>query len=186
MCGNMEVNTDFYQDDKRLKCMYVICISGKIGSGKTTFAKKIVHELAHYKIHKKYIAYINIDTFTNHHKKSVYKMLNKTSSHIQKILFFSGSHSHYSTKKTWYELNTYFKPLIIHYIQNVLRTALFRYKYIIFDIAIQKYFKEAVKQKHFPITYITLHNALYTKLFLLKKYRNIPFHKSLKILQQQV
>ena len=172
--------------------MKIICISGKIGSGKTTFSKKIIHNISHYKIHKKYILYVNIDNFVKlvYSKQIIQKQLKITQKKLHKILFYSGSQKNFISDKTWYTLNKVWKPYIQNYIFSILKNTQ-KYKYIIFDIALKNYFTEVIQntQIHHHISYsiqhFTIQNNLYKKLFLLKKYRNIQFRKSLKILQQQ-
>ncbi|HID92348.1 TPA: AAA family ATPase [Candidatus Peregrinibacteria bacterium] len=178
--------------------MQIICISGKIGSGKTTFSHKFIQNLSHYQIHKKSILYIDIDNFVHLYKNEVYKKLHIKHKKLQKILFYSGSHKNFLTEKTWYNLNKIFKPIIINYIKNIIQKNTQKntshYKIIIFDIALQNYFIEAINKisiqnnmhKKLNIHYINLENSLYTKLFLLQKYRNISFSKTVKILQQQI
>ncbi len=177
--------------------MKIICVSGKIGTGKTTFCKKLIHTLHTIKFHKNYIQYINIDDFV----KSIHQKQNINTQKLQKILFYSGSHSNFYTKKTWFLLNKKFKKLITSYIIEILYSAYMNKKYtasqhkklIIFDIALRTYCTEAIQTLSllynisFSIQYIHIdNNNLYTKLFLLKKHRNFRFQKTLKILQQQV
>jgi adenylate kinase family enzyme len=175
--------------------MQILCISGKIGSGKTTISKKIIQNISRYTINKKYILYVNIDHFANTQKNKIYKQLQINTEKLQKQLFYFGSHKNFLTEKTWNTLNTKFKPVILHYIKNILeqntKNNYSKYKLIIFDIALQNYFTEAIKEIKTlkNISYINLdnkHNSIYTKLFLLQKYRKISFQKTLKILQQQV
>jgi len=122
---------------------------------------------------------------------------------LQKILFYSGNHTNFTTKKTWFFLNKKFKGLIISHIYAILYQFFIQKnnkisknkKILLFDIALQNYFLTALQnfQTHSTLSlethtqYIHLEKTnLYTQLFLLKKYRNISFHKSLKILQQQI
>ncbi len=177
----------------------IICVSGKIGTGKTTLCKKLIHTIHTTKFHKDYIQYINIDNFVH----NIHKKLNTNSEKLQKILFYSGNHNNFTTNQTWFLLNKKFKKLIISHISNILKhtknNPYINQKLIIFDIAIKYYFTTAINilnkklntntEKKLNIKYIDLdleQNSLYKKLFLLKKQRNFSFQKTLKILQQQV
>lgn len=182
--------------------MKIICVSGKIGTGKTTFCKKLIHITHTTKFHKHYIHYINIDNFVH----NIHKKLHTNKQKLQKILFYSGNHHNINTHKTWFFLNKKFKKLIISYIIHTLSQLNKKNntlkKLVLFDIAIQEYFTTAIhtlavhkKTKIYinksDIQYIhldntTRNNNLYTKLFLLKKQRNFSFQKTLKILQQQM
>jgi len=179
--------------------MKIICISGKIGSGKTRFSKNLIHNISQYKIHRKYILYINIDNFVKYiySKKIIQKKLKITQQKLHKILFYSGNQKNVTTEKMWHNLNKIFKKYIQNYIISIIKNTqnkkyiYYKYKLIIFDIALKNYFTEVIHNIHNPsntlktIQYFNMQNNFYKKLFLLKKQRNIQFRKSLKILQQQ-
>lgn len=173
--------------------MKIICISGKIGMGKTLLSQKIIQNIHKTKFHKKYILYENIDDFV----KNIHTKKQTNMKKLQKILFYSGSHKNRQTEMTWQQINKKFKPIIQEYIYKIITKNYksYTYKIIIFDLALQSYCTEVIHKINIKniknINFINInlktnkYKSLYTQLFLLKKHRKISYKKSIKILHQQ-
>lgn len=174
-----------------------IVITGKIGSGKTTLARQIIRHSSKYQLSKP-VVHIEIDDIVRfwHTQNSVQLALKKTwkkngvyINHVSplsiqkfQILF---KNTPPQTYRAWQCLEQLFHPLLSKFISKTIHKTQNQKGTIVWDAALGFLFPKSSGNKG-NIKHIHIgSSSLYKTLFLLRKYRNQSYKKSLFILKRQ-
>lgn len=171
--------------------MKVIFILGKIGSGKTTFLKKL--QKINFLCFKKPLIFIEIDKIV----KKIYEnkfyekeliLLSKqygikiNNTNKYKLLFHS---TPTIKKKSWKTITKFFDPIITSYIKKNILENNKKKGTIIFDLALPNLIQKTLNNIFSNKIYILPSKKLYPSIFLLKKYRKLSYKHSLFFLNLQ-
>jgi dephospho-CoA kinase len=171
--------------------MKIIFILGKIGSGKTIFSNKLKNNNFLYL--RKPLIFIEIDKFVKEiYENKLYEkkliLLSKkygikwSNTKRYKLLFNS---IEVIKNKAWKIIEIFFNPIITNYIKTKILKNNKKKGNMIFDLALPNLIPKKIDNFCLNKKYILTNKQKYPSIYLLRKYRNFSYRKSLFLINLQ-